>query len=230
MVSSQLSEHLPEARDDLHILDVGCGQGTQLLQLAELGYQVTGLDVSPRLLEQAERARDQLPGEVRSRVRLIQGDIDHLGDVLDCKYGVVLCHGVLMYMPSLRDSLKMLVSSATTGAIISLLTRNRAGIAMRAGMIGDWQGAIDGFDGRFYDNRIGFEGARADEPGEVIEALEDLGVGLVAWYGVRLFSDHWDSDQVPENFDDLLAAEAEAARRDPYRHLASLTHVIGRNA
>jgi SAM-dependent methyltransferase len=230
LVSRQLAEHLPPPRDDLHILDVGCGQGTQILRLAALGYQVTGADISPRLLDQAQRSRDLLPAETRSRIQLIQADIAELSDALDHKYDVVLCHGLLMYLPSLEEALQRLVSVQTSSATISVLTRNRASIAMRAGMLGDWRTAIDGFDARFYDNRIGFEGARADEPAEVIGALQVFGVDLIAWYGVRLFTDHWESGETPEYFDDLLTAELEAGRRDPYRHLTSLTHVIGRSA
>jgi hypothetical protein len=41
-----------------------------------------------------------------------------------------------------------------------------------------------------------------------------------------LFSDHWATTEPPTDFAGLLAAEEEAARRDPYRGLAALTHTI----
>jgi hypothetical protein len=50
----------------------------------------------------------------------------------------------------------------------------------------------------------------------------------VAWYGVRLFTDHWGRQPTERNFADILAAEREAGRRDPYRSLAALTHTIAR--
>ncbi|NLS45238.1 MAG: class I SAM-dependent methyltransferase [Firmicutes bacterium] len=37
------------------ILDIGCGTGNFSIKLAELGYQVTGIDISKRMLEQAKR-------------------------------------------------------------------------------------------------------------------------------------------------------------------------------
>lgn len=50
------------------ILDVGCGCGVPSARyLAELGFRVTGLDASPRLLEIARRA---VPG-----ARFLQGDM-----------------------------------------------------------------------------------------------------------------------------------------------------------
>ena len=39
------------------ILDVGCGLGTNALQLASLGYRVAGIDVSPSAIETAEARR-----------------------------------------------------------------------------------------------------------------------------------------------------------------------------
>jgi 2-polyprenyl-3-methyl-5-hydroxy-6-metoxy-1,4-benzoquinol methylase len=39
------------------VLDVGCGFGTNALQLAALGYRVLGIDVSPTAIEQAELRR-----------------------------------------------------------------------------------------------------------------------------------------------------------------------------
>ncbi len=99
------------------------------------------------------------------------------------------------------------------GGLVSLLTRNRAGIAMRAGMSGDWTGALAGFDARRYENRLGLEDLRADEPGEVEAAFAAAG---------------WEAAEPPVDFADLLAAEEQAGRRDPYRALAALTHTIAR--
>jgi SAM-dependent methyltransferase len=50
-------ELLLRLRPPLRILDLACGQGRHAIELARRGYQVTGLDVSPYLLEVArERA------------------------------------------------------------------------------------------------------------------------------------------------------------------------------
>ncbi len=57
------------------ILDVGCGRGRHAIRLAERGYEVTGLDLSPRSLEVARRRAseagvhvDFVEGDMRDRV------------------------------------------------------------------------------------------------------------------------------------------------------------------
>lgn len=228
LVTRQLMEHLPEPDMSFEILDMGCGQGTQLLELARRGYHVTGVDISSQLLSQAEEVLASESQAVRSRVQLLQGDLLKLDSVVGRRFDAVLCHGVLMYLPSLEVGLNAVASAVKPNGIVSVLTRNQASIAMRAGMTAKWQAALAGFEGRYYDNRVGVNGVRADKLEEVIAALGSFGVGLIGWYGVRLFTDHWGDVEPPEDFELLLAAEEEAGRRDPYRQLTSLTHVIGR--
>ena len=60
-------------------------------------------------------------------------------------------------------------------------------------------------------------------------ALGDHGVDPVAWYGVRLFVEMWPRDRGPDGVDAaaLYAVELEASRRDPYRQLSRLFHLLG---
>jgi S-adenosylmethionine-dependent methyltransferase len=65
-----------------------------------------------------------------------------------------------------------------------------------------------------------------NEPADVQPALAATGAQTIAWYGVRIFNDHWPSEEPPANFDTLLAVEEQAGCRDPYRAIAALTHRI----
>lgn len=230
LVERQLAVHLSGRSAPLSVVDIGCGQGTQAIGLARSGYSVVGLDLSEQLLDQARTAQHNEPSDVRDRLSFEHGDLLDLDRRHRGRYDLVCCHGVAMYLPSLVETVEALVGAARPGGLVSILTRNRAGIAMRAGMHRDWTGTLDGFDARYYANRLGLEAVRADEPGEVQAALADAGARTLAWYGVRLFSDHWDDEDPPPDFDALLDAEDQAGRRDPYRALAALTHTIGKLA
>jgi S-adenosylmethionine-dependent methyltransferase len=71
-----------------------------------------------------------------------------------------------------------------------------------------------------------------DDPRPFVAALAGLaehGAELVAWYGVRLFTDSWTPAQLGAGDDDLaLEVELQASRRDPYRRLSRLFHLIAR--
>ncbi|WP_230209192.1 bifunctional 2-polyprenyl-6-hydroxyphenol methylase/3-demethylubiquinol 3-O-methyltransferase UbiG [Nostocoides sp. HKS02] len=75
------------------IADLGCGTGTLSVLLAEAGYQVDGLDFSPRMIELAERKADGIAG-----VRFTQADAFD-PSLPEATYDVVLCRHVLWAMP-----------------------------------------------------------------------------------------------------------------------------------
>jgi len=73
------------------LLDAGCGTGRYALELARLGFDVTGLDRSGPLLAQAEtRARG---AETSGKLRVERGDILELP--ADHRFDAIVCRGVL---------------------------------------------------------------------------------------------------------------------------------------
>jgi SAM-dependent methyltransferase len=86
-----LHRHLPTP--PATVLDVGCGTGTLSVLLSEDGFQVTGLDSSPAMLDRArQKAEGAVPKPVFQR-----------GNAADPKVGglfdVVLCRHVLWALP-----------------------------------------------------------------------------------------------------------------------------------
>src|SRR4029077_17730406 len=136
--------------------------GTQAVALARRGYEVTGVDASADLLARFQRDLAAEPPEVRARVRVERGLIEHWSERSGVSAaGIVLCHGVLMYATDPDPVLRAVAGLTAEGGMASLLVRNGDGLAMRPGLIGDWAACAQAFDSVSYANRIGVT-ARAD--------------------------------------------------------------------
>jgi SAM-dependent methyltransferase len=80
------------------VLDVGCGTGSHALILSAMGYDVTGIDFSEKMLRIAvNKAREQ-----KKQINFLQGDIRHL-DLRHKFDAVVAMFNVLGYLTTNRD-------------------------------------------------------------------------------------------------------------------------------
>jgi SAM-dependent methyltransferase len=57
------------------VLEIGCGTGRVLLPLARVGIDVTGIDLSPHMLDVCQRRLLREPAEVQAHVQLDQADM-----------------------------------------------------------------------------------------------------------------------------------------------------------
>lgn len=56
-------------------LELGCGTGRVLIPTAIAGCEITGLDISPKMLKKCQEKLAKEPGEVQEQVTLIQGNM-----------------------------------------------------------------------------------------------------------------------------------------------------------
>jgi SAM-dependent methyltransferase len=74
--AKNIAKLLADQKDgELNILEFGCGTGRHAIELAKLGYQVHGVDLSPTMIERADR---NIPGRFRKRLSFEQGDVRFL--------------------------------------------------------------------------------------------------------------------------------------------------------
>ncbi|MFD4035471.1 class I SAM-dependent methyltransferase [Streptomyces sp. NPDC058637] len=228
-LDEQIAARFPVGRR-LRVLDVGMGQGTQALRLARAGHSVTGLESDPEMLRAARESLAGEPEGIRERMRLIEGDGRDTGvHFLPGSFDVVLCHGVLMYVPEPDPMLAGLARMLASGGLLSLLVRNADALAMRPGTAGDFAGALTAFDTDTYTNRLGLR-VRADRLDALTATLAGIAAPLHAWYGVRVFTDNVGNEvELPdtEQLARVLDAEDRAGRTDPYRGVAALLHLCG---
>jgi S-adenosylmethionine-dependent methyltransferase len=203
------------------ILDAGGGSGVVAVPLASLGYAVTQLDPSDGMLRVAARRIQDAGIDVRA----VAGSIDDLTASAPGPYDAICCHAVLMYLDDPEAALRTLRSHATADAVLSLLEKNRDGLALRPGLRGDYEEAIRVLESPFAAGNLGIP-SRARSVDEWKELLAATGWTPGSWAGIRLFSDLAPDDLSPERFEQLERLEREAGRRDPYRSVARLIHIV----
>jgi S-adenosylmethionine-dependent methyltransferase len=232
VMHQQLLEHLPPA--PAHVLDVGGGAGHQSFPLAQAGYDVTLLDPSAAMLAKAQQRLERLPPEVHGRVTLVEADGAKADEaVRGQRFAAVLCHGVLGYLERPEPVIDQLCRCAADGGVVSIMAGNANASAVRPALERRWDDALASFDARSEIGVLGLP-TRADTAEELGEQLRGRGVEPVRWYGVWLFVDWLEFSGVeldPGDSDQLAAVAAvewEASRRDPYRQLSRVFHLVGR--
>lgn len=97
-------ERVLDVRPGDRLLDVGCGVGRHVVELARRGYRMTGIDVSRGLLKVGERLAREAGVDVELRhrdARLLDYDSE-----FDAAYSV--CEGAFSLVPSDEENLAIL--------------------------------------------------------------------------------------------------------------------------
>ena len=226
LVDRGLAEHIfgPPAS----IVDVGGGAGQQAIPLLRRGHEVTILDPTREMLAEARRRLAAEDEVVRRRARLVEGTGEQAHEVLEGEtFDAVLCHGVLMYLEDARTMIQVLSTLARPGGLVSVLTKNASALAARPALEGRYRDALSLMDADRDLGRLGVM-TRGDTVAGLSEAFAEAGLTVEFWYGVRVFTDHLGKSVPDEDLPEILELEWEAGKREPYRSMARLIHVVGR--
>ena len=195
---------------------------------------MTLLDSSPAMLEKARERLARLPPESQRRVAFIRAAGEDAENAVDGRrFTAVLCHGVLGYTEQPEPLVTQLCRCAAAGGLVSIMTGNAQATAVQPALERRWEDALAAFDARRGIGVLGVRG-RADTVEEVGQLLRTGGVEPVCWYGVWLFVDWLEFSGVELDSSDkkqvaaTAAVELEASRRDPYRQLSRVFHLVGR--
>jgi ubiquinone/menaquinone biosynthesis C-methylase UbiE len=234
VMHKQLLEHLPPP--PATVLDVGGGAGHQSFPLAQSGYHVTLLDQSPAMLDKARQRLGHLPAGTAERVTFVEADGEDAAEAVGGRrFDAVLCHGVLGYLADPEPVLDQLCRCTASGGTVSVMAGNAHAAAVRPALERRWADALASFDSRHEIGVLGLP-TRADTVEELSDSLRARGVEPIRWYGVWLFTDWLDCGGAaldPADSGQLAAAaavELEAGRRDPYRQLSRIFHLLGRRS
>lgn len=110
-----LQPYLPK-RKGSRIIDLGGGTGKWAIKLAKLGYSVDFVEISPEMLEIAQRKFEK--EEVSHKITIYTGDIRDLSSFLPNSYDLVLVLGdVISYALDDEISIKEMYRITATGGI-----------------------------------------------------------------------------------------------------------------
>lgn len=105
------------------VLEVGCGPAVMTLELAAMGLEVRGVDVSGEMIR---RARQRMLGHpLEKRCQFAVGDIERL-EFPDACFDAVVAMGVLEYLPSCAAALASTARVLKPGGVAVFTVPNRA--------------------------------------------------------------------------------------------------------
>jgi len=167
-------------------------------------------------------------------VTLLEADGENAEEAVEGRrFAAVLCHGVLGYLEQPEPMIDQLCRCAGGGGLVSIMTGNARATAVQPALERRWEDALASFDARVGVGVLGLAG-RADTVEELSDLVRAHGVEPMRWYGVWLFVDWLEFSGVTLDPGDAqqvtatAAVELEASRRDPYRQLSRVFHLVGR--
>lgn len=117
----------------LDVLDVGCGQGIDLVRYARAGANVTGIDLTPR---HAELARAHLAAHGLSGT-VVLGDAEEL-PFDDDSFDRVSSNGVLHHTPNIEKALREIRRVLRPGGEARIIVYNRSSLHYWLFQVGYW--------------------------------------------------------------------------------------------
>jgi 2-polyprenyl-3-methyl-5-hydroxy-6-metoxy-1,4-benzoquinol methylase len=107
------------------VLEVGCGIGTDSINFARAGAQLTAVELSGESLRIAEQRADVMG--VADRIRFVQGNAEELTSVLGDEepYDLVYSFGVIHHTPRPERALAEMRALAAPGGTLKLMVYHR---------------------------------------------------------------------------------------------------------
>jgi S-adenosylmethionine-dependent methyltransferase len=208
--------------DIARVLDCGGGTGRVAVALAQLGAQVTVVDISVDAL--ATLSRRATEAGVAGRVQPVAGDIEALGDLVgDQVFDLVLVHGVLDAVDA-TATLSGVRGVLRSGGAVSILVANPAAAVLARVLAGELETAITALR------------ARPDFGADAIARLcVEVGLDVERVSGLGVFSELIPfgapvgvtaaGNSVADRVDELEDLSADLS---PFREIAARLHILAR--
>jgi S-adenosylmethionine-dependent methyltransferase len=219
---------LPQGKDSLCALDLGCGTGATAVRLAQLGLHVTLLDCSPAMLDIARHAARK--AGVTEKIVLKHGDAAQLANLFHTGwFDVIVCHNILEFVDDpdavLRGAARALRDSS---AILSVLVRNQAGEVLKAAIqAGDLAEADNSLAAEWGQESLYGGRVRLFRSNSLQAMLKAASLEMTAERGVRVLADYL-PPRVSRSaeYERILELERKLGSRPEFAAVARYIHCL----
>lgn len=222
-----LQQHIPWLVNGApkKILDVGAGLGHIAIKLAELGHEVTCVEPSTEMLQQARQNVDATLAD--NNIKFVESSMQALPQQLSEKFDLVICHAVLEWLAKPEEAIAMLMQWLKPEAYLSLMVYNLNGIVMRNLVRGNFRKIKTG---EFAGDKRGLTPAQPLMP-ETVEAwLNAVPLEVVQQSGIRVVNDYLPRAVADErSLADIIEMELQFSAQPPFNRLGRYTHWLCRH-
>lgn len=222
---------LPCPAAQRRVLDLGGGTGAMSVRLARKEFQVVLLDNSQEMLGIARKEAEA--SGVAERICFRRADADQLHELCEPEsFDIVVCHNLLEYAADPSAIVHGIAYVLGEDGIFSLLVRNRSGEVLKAAIKSPDLGlARDNLSAQTVVDSLYRNPVRVFDRADVIQMLAHANLGVVAEYGVRVFSNYRDSaDPDTETYRHLLELELTLGSQPQFAAIARYIQIIARHS
>jgi len=222
LIKEDILQILPENGRRLKVLDAGGGLGQMSEWLAEQGHDVTLVDLSQEMLNEA-LSRSSQP--LKTHCMSIQDFLNSCDDSFD----LILCHAVLEWLIEPSAMVQLLASRLTKSGHLSLVFFNKNSLIMTQAIMGNWDRLQQVQEGA--KKSKGLTPQYPIDPVECLDWWQSAGLELSTRRGLRVFNDYVRPDEAKRlQFTEALAIERQWGVREPWWQLARYIHFLGQSA
>lgn len=187
--------------------------------LASRGHRVDYFDISNAMCDFA-RNNSQYANNISFHCSRFQSG-------LDGSYSLITCQALLEWLEAPLDGLSILCEHLESDGYLFLLFYNNASIVLRNLVRGNLNAALSDTSG----DGSGLTPINPLEIKDVFSRLNEHGLSVESWFGVRCFTDLQQRDvQQRLGAEALLKFEQQISERDPFRSIARYVGVIAKKS